>query len=140
MADGLNSLTNKGLGGLGPIQPNGRDSIVPSREEASGFKEALKRLTDNASTDGLQKKSALSFSQHAVERMRQRGVSLNQQAMERIEQAVERAASKGSKQSLVLTEDSAVIVNPKEKKVITVMDRELMKENVFTNIDSTVLA
>jgi flagellar operon protein len=82
---------------------------------------------------------ALKFSNHAVERMQTRGISFNKADMERLNDAVSRAASKGSKDTLVLMNDSALIVSVKNKTVVTVMDKNALKENVFTNIDSTIV-
>jgi flagellar operon protein len=79
------------------------------------------------------------FSNHAVERMMTRGISFNPQDMQRLNEAVGRAAAKGSKDSLILMNDSALIVSVKNKTVVTVMDKNALKENVFTNIDSTIV-
>lgn len=82
---------------------------------------------------------AVKFSNHAVERMQTRGISFNKADMERLGEAVQRAASKGSRDTLVLMNDSALIVSVKNKTVVTVMDKAALKENVFTNIDSTIV-
>jgi flagellar operon protein len=84
-------------------------------------------------------KEALRFSQHAVERMKSRGIRMSPEVLGRLESAVQRAAQKGSRDALVLSSESAFVVSVKNNTVVTVMDREMMKENVFTNIDSTVL-
>ncbi|HEX4926126.1 MAG TPA: TIGR02530 family flagellar biosynthesis protein, partial [Bdellovibrionales bacterium] len=81
----------------------------------------------------------LQFSNHAVERMRSRGISMEPADVERLGQAIEKAQAKGSRETLVLMGDNAFIVNVKNKTVVTAMDRQMMKENVFTNIDSTVI-
>ncbi len=81
----------------------------------------------------------LKFSNHAVERMQSRGISFNKGDMDRLNEAVTRAAAKGSKDTLVLMNDSALIVSVKNKTVVTVMDQAALKENVFTNIDSTIV-
>lgn len=81
----------------------------------------------------------LKFSNHAVERMVSRGIQFNPTDMQRLNEAVDRAASKGSKDSLILMNDSALIVSVKNKTVVTVMDKSALKENVFTNIDSTIV-
>lgn len=83
--------------------------------------------------------SALKFSNHAIERMRTRGISYTAEQMQSLEKAVAKAASKGAKQTLVLTDNSALIVGVKNNTVVTVMDKANLKENVFTNIDSTVV-
>ena len=88
---------------------------------------------------GAEIASSLKFSTHAVERMRSRGITFSPEAMKNIEGAVAKAAQKGSKDTLVLTDNSALIVSVKNNTVVTVMDKNAMKENVFTNIDSTVM-
>ena len=79
------------------------------------------------------------FSNHAVERMMSRGIQFNKEDLSRLNDAVSRAAAKGSKDSLILMNDSALIVSVKNKTVVTVMDKNALKENVFTNIDSTIV-
>jgi flagellar operon protein len=83
--------------------------------------------------------SELKFSNHAIDRMQARGIAFNPTQMAKIQNAVEKAASKGGKNTLLLSDDSALIVNVKDRTVVTVMDKMALKENVFTNIDSTVM-
>lgn len=83
--------------------------------------------------------NAVKFSNHAVERMQSRGISFNKGDLERLNQAVDKASAKGSKDTLVLMNDAALIVSVKNKTVVTVMDQAALKENVFTNIDSTIV-
>lgn len=59
--------------------------------------------------------------------------------MARIESAVQKAAGKGAKDTLLLADNSALIVNVKNNTVVTVMDKNNLKDNVFTNIDSTIV-
>jgi flagellar operon protein len=82
---------------------------------------------------------SLKFSNHAMERVRSRGITFNPEEMKNIDDAVSRAGAKGSKDALILSGDKALIVSVKNKTVVTVMDRAAMKDNVFTNIDSTVV-
>ena len=71
--------------------------------------------------------------------MRTRGISYSPEDISKLTDAISRAAAKGSKDSLVLMNDSALIVSVKNNTVVTVMDKNALKENVFTNIDSTVV-
>jgi flagellar operon protein len=112
--------------------------------QGPSFQQTLLREAPQARGTAMPKgnhgaKEALRFSQHAVDRMKSRGVRMSPEMMTRLESAVERAAAKGSRDALVLSSDSAFVVSVKNNTVVTVMDREMMKENVFTNIDSTVL-
>ena len=81
----------------------------------------------------------LKFSNHAIERMQSRGISYSPQELTRLGEAVQKAAAKGSKDTLVLMDQSALIVSVKNNTVVTVMDKNALKENVFTNIDSTIV-
>lgn len=81
----------------------------------------------------------LKFSNHAIERMRNRGVSFSPEQLGKLESAVQKAAEKGARDSLVLMNDTAVIVSVKNNTVVTVVDKASLKENVFTNIDSTIV-
>ncbi len=96
-------------------------------------------LTNHPPPNGLQTTSGIKFSNHAVERMRTRGVNFTKEQMDKLGNAVQKAAAKGSKDSLVLMDDTALIVSVKNNTVVTVVDKSSLKENVFTNIDSTIV-
>lgn len=81
----------------------------------------------------------LKFSNHAIERMQSRGISYSPEDLTRLGGAIQKAAAKGSKDTLVLMDNSALIVSVKNNTVVTVMDKNALKENVFTNIDSTIV-
>ena len=83
---------------------------------------------------------AVKFSTHAQQRLQQRDITLGDEAVAKINQAVDRAQEKGSKESLILLDDLAFVVSVKNRVVITAVDQPSMKQNVFTNIDSVVLA
>jgi flagellar operon protein len=82
----------------------------------------------------------LKFSAHAQSRMKSRNITLTPEAAAKLEQAVDGAKKKGAKDSLILLSDMAFIVNVPNRTVVTAMDGESVRENVFTNIDSTVVA
>ncbi len=82
----------------------------------------------------------LSFSKHALARVQRRGIELDSGTLGRLSQGVQRAASKGSRDSLVLVDGTAFVVSVSNRTVITAVGSEHMKDNVFTNIDSAVIA
>lgn len=89
----------------------------------------------------LQKElNEVKFSKHAQERLSERNIQLDQNDMSHLHNAIAMAAKKGAIDSLVLLRDMAFIVSVKNKTVVTAMHGENMKENVFTNIDSAVIA
>ncbi|KJS87548.1 MAG: hypothetical protein JM58_04030 [Peptococcaceae bacterium BICA1-8] len=85
------------------------------------------------------KTQELKFSKHAQERLSLRNIELNKDAITKLNTAVDKAAEKGAKESLILMGDMAFVVSVKNKTVITALDGENMKANVFTNIDSAVI-
>ena len=100
---------------------------------------SLNGITSPAGAQASGALEKLKFSNHAIERMRSRGINFAPEQMQNIEAGVAKAAAKGSKDTLVLSGDAALIVSVKNNTVVTVMDRAGMKDNVFTNIDSTVV-
>ncbi|NLE00864.1 MAG: hypothetical protein GX640_13435 [Fibrobacter sp.] len=92
-------------------------------------------------TDQLRSKiDGVKFSAHANTRIKSRNIELTPEILGKLEKAVSGAASKGARDSLILMKDLAFIVNIPNRTVITAMDGDSMKENVFTNIDSAVIA
>jgi flagellar operon protein len=79
------------------------------------------------------------LSQHAAERLKARGITLSDSDMKEIAGAVDSVAQKGGKDSLIMMGDAALVVSVKNRTVVTAMDRQSLKGNVFTNIDSAVL-
>ena len=82
----------------------------------------------------------LKVSAHAKTRLQSRELQLDQDAWERVMTGVEKAAQKGAKETLVMVDDVALVVSVKNRTVITAVDKAKLKENVFTNIDSAVVA
>ena len=79
----------------------------------------------------------LTYSGHAADRIRQRGIAVDEA---RLGEGVDRAAAKGARTALVLVDQAAFVVAAQQRTVITAVDREHMREQVFTNIDSAVIS
>ncbi len=111
--------------GGGPVRP----APAPRSAQAKGgaFAQAL------ASAD-------VRFSNHAQKRLEKRDIRLNSDDLARLGLAVDNAAKRGGKDSLVLMDDLAFVVNVKERLVVTAVDAKSRGEGVFTQIDSVVLA
>ncbi len=82
----------------------------------------------------------LRFSHHAEARLREREIELTPTQRERLAKAVEAADRRGAKESLILVDDLALVVSIRHRTVITAVDARHRRSNVFTNIDSAVLA
>ncbi|MGE5591736.1 MAG: TIGR02530 family flagellar biosynthesis protein [Bacillota bacterium] len=81
----------------------------------------------------------LKFSSHAQARLQASQTRLSPTDLTRINDAVNRAAQKGARESLILMPDLALVVSVRNKTVITAVEGQRMKENIFTNIDSAVI-
>ena len=84
-------------------------------------------------------KQQVALSKHAMERAEQRGIEVTPSLMDRLNESVEKAQAKGSKNILAFDAVQAFIINVPNYRVITTMSQDEMKENVFTNIDGAVL-
>ena len=115
-----------------PKQTGGIDHLkARPRVMGEDFSRVLDRF---ANTSGLK------FSKHALNRLASRGLKLDQADLEKLGAAVDAARSKGANESLVLMDELALIVSVKNRTVITAMAAGETRGNVFTSIDSTVIA
>lgn len=87
----------------------------------------------------IQSKSSLTLSKHASERLQQRGIDISAERWNKIEEKVKQAKDKGVSDSLVLLKDAALIVSAKNNTVITAMGRQEAEEQIFTNINGTIV-
>ena len=83
----------------------------------------------------------IKFSNHASKRLESRNIQLSENELGKLNEAVSKAENKGAKDSLVMMNDTAFIVNIPNRTVVTAMPiGNGAEENVFTNIDSVVFA
>lgn len=111
----------------------GKQPVKPLRQpQQSGisFEEMLQRKT--TPTQG-----ELKFSKHANLRMESRNIDLSKDQLDRLQGGVERAGEKGIKESLVMVDDMAFIVNINTSTVITAVGEG--DDKIFTNIDGAVI-
>ena len=82
---------------------------------------------------------SLKFSKHASSRLQDRNIELSEAQMDRLNAGMQKANEKGINESLVLMDQMAFIVNVKNSTVITALNDQEMKDNVFTNIDGAII-
>jgi flagellar operon protein len=95
---------------------------------------------ENFLQQAIDKGTGVKFSKHAELRMQARNIDLTQTQRDKINSAVSLAQQKGVKDSLVLLDNMAFVVNVNSKTVITAVNSNELKENVFTNIDGAIFA
>jgi len=115
------------------LQNNSAQENTASANQNVSFEDILKQ------TEGSSQSTELKFSRHADERMADRNINLTSEQMQRLEDAAKKASEKGIKESLVIVDKMAFIVNVKNNTVITAMDQLENEGNVFTNIDGAVI-
>lgn len=123
------NVTNK------PASVSGANNLPTGENSFASILNKVKEASDNnISTE------ALKFSKHAVNRLNDRNISLTDEQMARLELGKAEASEKGIKDSLILVDQLAFIVNVPNNTVVTAMDQTENKSNVFTNIDGAVIA
>jgi flagellar operon protein len=112
-----------------PVRPEPKAPGTAAKPNGPSFAEVLG-----------EKAGAVQLSGHAKARIERRGIELAPETLARLQHGVDRAAAKGSRESVVLVDDVAFVVSVKARTVITAVDRASMRDHVFTNIDSAVIS
>ncbi|WP_155590235.1 TIGR02530 family flagellar biosynthesis protein [Lysinibacillus cavernae] len=112
-----------------PLHPSIRTAQPTPITSQQSFKAHLQEAT----------KQELKVSKHAHERIVERKIDISEQEWQVVSDKVFEAHSKGVKQPLVLMDQAALIVSAKNATVITAMDRTEAKQQLFTNIDGTIV-
>lgn len=89
--------------------------------------------------DEILEDKKINFTKHAERRLASRQIDLKVEDQQKLEKAMGALSQKGAKDSLVLMGELAFVVNVPQRTVITAMTKDQMNEQVFTNIDSTIL-
>jgi len=105
--------------------------VSRTQQEKKNFEQVLEKI--------YKKNQTISFSKHAIERMDERNMELTSEELNKLEMAFDKAEDKGVKDALILMGDKAFIASIKNKTIITTLNKEQLKENVFTNIDGAVI-
>ncbi|MCR5116689.1 MAG: flagellar protein [Lachnospiraceae bacterium] len=129
------------------VQKNGFLSIEQVKDTYLAGKVSGKAKAQEISfNDILKQKSQimiprqdLRFSKHAAGRLEERNIALSDEQMIRLNDAARKASEKGIKESLVIVDSLAFIVNVPNNTVVTALDRTDSEDNVFTNIDGAVI-
>lgn len=117
-------------------------STLPIPNRLGGNNTISKPITGTPFHEILKDKEAnitagLKFSKHANERLASRNIDLSDEQYRRLETGAKRANEKGIKESLVMVDDLAFIINVKNNTVITAVNEG--EEKIFTNIDGAVI-
>lgn len=121
-------------GYIQPLQETGQkqENTRKVPKSQNSFQDILNKQVEKS-------KESIKVSSHANRRLAERNIHLNHNDLKNLSEAMDRAEKKGAKESLMLYKDIAFIASIKNRTVITAMDPENSKGNIFTNIDSAVI-
>lgn len=117
------------VGNIGGTNNSNNVSIRNTSQKTTNFKDILQKE--------IREKESYIVSKHAKERLQ--NVNFTESDMKEIEKGFQIAENKGCKNSLMIYKDVAIIASIENKTVITAVEKERAKENIFTNIDSVVM-
>lgn len=109
-----------------------KENTAAAKDAQGSFDEILRRKQSEDTSE-------LKFSKHASMRLEERNISLTMEQNARLESGVAKASEKGIRDSLVMIDSLAFIVNVPNKTVVTAMDQAEQQDNIFTNIDGAVI-
>ena len=92
------------------IQPN--SELMPAQTTAPAVSKPANGSTFAQALDQVQN---IKFSNHAQKRLESRNISISDDGLQRLSQAVDKADKRGGRESLVMVDDMAFIVNVKDR-------------------------
>lgn len=138
-------MNNIMMGGYTSIQQaasslSGNINRESSTSSDVSFQDILRQTKESVKTaDSTEQPGCVRFSKHADARLRQRDIQLSDDQMTRLNEGTQKAGLKGIKESLVILDNLAFIVNTENRTVVTAMDSTNNDENIYTNIDGAVI-
>ena len=123
-------LKNILIGNTSGIDPARKNNANPKNQVPStDFQDILSQA---------ELRPELSLSLHAQKRVDERSITMDSTEFAKLKTALQTLENKGGRESLVVTDRAAYIIDVANRKVITAMNKQDLKENVFTKIDSTL--
>ena len=102
---------------------------VQNKKDNINFKDVLK--------DAKSKNEGFTVSKHAAERLSE--INFTKEDMNKIEKGFQIAKDKNSKNTVMIYKDVALIASVENKTLITAVEKDRTKDNIFTNVDSVVI-
>lgn len=126
-------IQNRGIQSLQQIQ-NEQLNVAKAKPVANNVANSFNSILQQR----LEQQS-IKFSKHANQRMDARNIQLTDEQMQKLQSGISKAQAKGIRESLVLMDQIALVVNIENKTVVTALNQQEAREHVFTNIDGAVI-
>lgn len=117
------------IGQIGQVSNKDVVEKQSKTKESQSFKQIL--------SDTIEQKNGFNISKHAALRLNE--INFTNEDMKNIEKGFQIAESKNSKNTIMIYKNVALIASVENKTLITAVEKERAKENVFTNVDSVVI-
>lgn len=114
-----------------PYQQQAGNQAQTPAIQGTSFEEVL--------SNQIKLNSSIEFSKHAFQRIVERNIDVSTDKLARLDEGIRLAQNKGLNETLILVDSTAFVVNVRNNKVITTVNEDSLKGNVFTNIDGTVI-
>ncbi|BCZ48589.1 flagellar biosynthesis protein [Clostridium gelidum] len=119
------------VGNIGQIGSSTKTKLNSTTNDKD--KTSFKQVLDSIKS----KDEGFTVSKHAALRLNE--INFTEEDMKQIEKGFQIAKDKNSKNTVMLYKDVALIASVENKTLITAVDKERAKDNIFTNIDSVVI-
>jgi len=124
---------------------NGQTYLVGNFEQINNTQPKLNNTTNAKMSKSFKdvldsvksKDEGFTVSKHAALRLNE--INFTEEDMKQIEKGFKIAKDKNSKNTVMLYKDVAIIASVENKTIITAVDKERAKDNIFTNVDSVVI-
>lgn len=127
------TINNRPIPSIKHVQSE-RQSLTPSKQSTSSS-----TSFQNVLQQQMFQSQQVKFSKHASTRLDSRQINLSDEQMQRLNSGVDKAMAKGIKESLMLMDNIAMVVNVENRTVVTALDHSEATDHVFTNIDGAVV-
>ncbi len=119
---------------IGNAQTNGnkQQNAVTSNKGFS-FNELFQQTIQQTNP---RKDESFHISTHAQKRLSERSITMSGNLENTLSEAFSELEAKGARNSLVITDQGAFVINVPNRTLVTAMDISEMKDGIVTNIDS----
>lgn len=117
------------VGNFSHLENNSANANVNKQSETKSFKDVFNEVKSQ--------NNGFTVSKHAATRLNE--INFTEDDMKQIEKGFEIAQDKNSKNTVMIYKDVALIASVENKTLITAVEKERAKENIFTNVDSVVI-
>ena len=117
----------------------GKIGLIPSAQPNIQNKKAVNNQASFQSIldSAKSQETGFTLSKHAAKRLDE--INFTEEDMKQIEKGFEIAKDRNSKNTVMLYKDVAIIASVENKTLITAVEKDRAKDNIFTNVDSVVI-